>query len=106
MTTESEQQAGIVTMADIDALSESQRDVLGQIAMNQDGGHNPRTLKSLLKRGLIEVALAWDRRFWPAVQIRRYSVPVHVHVAWCAWCTENCPMGSDEPTGDSGELGG
>lgn len=72
----------------IEGLTEKQREVLGMIAMNQDGGHHPRTMEALMKRGLIE---QYDEilggRF--PVRIKRYALPIYVHIAWCEWCSVN-----------------
>ena len=44
----------IVTPADIARLTPAQQRVLGEIAVNQDGGHPPTTLRALERRGFIE----------------------------------------------------
>lgn len=79
----------IVTVQDIERLTERQRDVLGLVCINQDTGHHPATLAALERRGLIV------GRFQTLgagtsleVVVQRWSVPLAVHVAWCAWCSE------------------
>ena len=79
--------------AAIRSLSPRQRDVLGAIAINFDGGHHPRTLAVLEAKGLIvgEVGTLPPRPgdpAWTAVRVRRYYVPLPIHVVWCAWCAE------------------
>lgn len=74
---------------DFDHLTEKQRDVLGQIAMNCDLGHHPWTLAVLLKKGLIEEHVEERRDRLGTFCVKRYSVPIHVHVRWCQWCSEH-----------------
>lgn len=80
----------------IDTLNEHQRNVLGLIAINQDGGHHPATLTVLENLGLIE---QYNDEFllsrFGIMKIKRYLVPLPVHIAWCSWCKENCPEGED-----------
>lgn len=71
---------------DFDALTEKQREVLGEIAVNQDGGHHRRTLESLQRKGfIVSVDEVLGGRF--PVHIKRWYTPVHVHIAWCEWCS-------------------
>lgn len=75
-------------------LSETQLQVLAMIAMNQDCGHHPRTIKSLLDKGLI---VSYDEiTNWG--HLKRFNMPIDVHVHWCAWCSENY---KEETDGDS-----
>lgn len=76
-----------------DGLNEMQQDALGQIAMGIAWGHHPATVRSLMKRGLVEeqeVELPGDPRF--PVRIRVYRMPLHEHMRWCQWCAENAPL--------------
>lgn len=80
----------VVTVRDIAALTERQRDVLGLICLNQDSGHHPATLRSLVRRELVE---EHEQRLPGAglpVYVKRYSAPIAAHMAWCAWCTTWC----------------
>lgn len=75
-----------ITLASFDRLSQKQKDVLGQISINNDGGHHPRTVESLLKLGLIVEGEQEIGTRLGKMKIKRYSMPLHVHVVWCAWC--------------------
>lgn len=77
-----------VNVINFDALSDRQHEVLGCIAVNQDAGHNIHTLYALERLGLIESYPETIPGQFPAT-IRRYRVPIHVHVQWCAWCSRN-----------------
>jgi hypothetical protein len=72
---------------DMAALTPRQRDVLGQIAVGQDSGHHPAVLAALEARGLI----VGYRETLPGrfpVEIVRWEVPVHIHIQWCEWCSQ------------------
>lgn len=75
-------------MATFRNLSPTQSRVFEQIAINQDGGHHPATLKALLKKGLIESYQIRDADSLFPVRITRYFVPTSTHIEWCAWCAE------------------
>ena len=69
------------------SLTPAQLRVFEQVAINQDGGHHPSTLKALERRGMIEsYQERWSDKF-PG-SITRYMVPLPVHIAWCEWCAE------------------
>lgn len=65
----------------IEGLSEKQRHVLGMIAINEDQGHPPTTIHSLVKKQLIQAFKEQGKTF--------YAVPIPVHIAWCEWCSDN-----------------
>lgn len=74
-------------MTDFSRLTEKQREVLGAIAINEDGGHAESTLLSLEKRGLI----VWEMvpmGGHPPMNIRRWYMPLPVHIEWCEWCSQ------------------
>jgi hypothetical protein len=77
-----------VNEQDFDALTEPQRHVLGAIAVNMDSGHHPATLRKLMELGLIEEYEETLGGRFP-VRIKRYVVPLPVHIAWCEWCDAN-----------------
>lgn len=81
-------------MNSISELTKRQRDVLLQISMNCDQFHHPRTLKALEDRGFIvgrdEVL---GGRF--PVRIRRYDVPLPVHIAVCEWASKHVKVPKD-----------
>lgn len=76
-----------VPVLDMDALTEAQRNVLGLIAIGQDGGHNPRTLAVLERLGLIVGHDGQVSTPLGPMQVRRWDVPVAVHIQWCEWCS-------------------
>lgn len=78
----------------MDSLTERQRDVFGLIAIGQDGGHNPRTLAALERRGLIR---EWRKELagQPPVMVLRWEVPLPLHIEWARWCAEQ-PDEKDE----------
>lgn len=79
-----------VTVADIQKLRKRQREVLGQIAINNDGGHHPKTLKALQSKGLIVAEQQEVRGPFrgTTMTITRWYVPIAVHMVWCTWCSE------------------
>ena len=81
-----------VTLATFDRLAEYQRGVLGLIAIGQDGGHHPSTLKALERRGLI---VGHFQRLGVGtsveVVVQRWEVPIPVHIVWCQWCSIHAP---------------
>lgn len=81
-----------MTTKDIASLTKKQREVLEWIAINEDGGHHPATLRALERKGFIE---SYEEQVYGRgnfdrlpVTIIRYSVPTPVHRAWAQWCAE------------------
>ena len=72
-------------------LSKRALEVFEQIAIGNDLGHHPRTLASLVARGLIETRPEEMPGPFPGttMTVDRYDVPLAVHAAWCSWCAEN-----------------
>ena len=68
-------------------MTEAQQKVFEQICCNNDKGHHPRTLDSLERKGLIESYKEKLGGRFP-VTIKRYNVPIVVHMEWCKWCTQ------------------
>jgi hypothetical protein len=82
-----------------EGLNKKQTEVLGLIAVGQDGGHHPRTLEVLIKRGfIVEEKQRLGGRF--SVTISRYSLPFDVHYRWCQWCGKG--MEKPKPAPDPG----
>ena len=52
-----------------------------RIAVNDPPDASAQTLKTLLDGGLIE---RMGMGTMPITQV--YAVPLHHHIAWCAWC--------------------
>jgi hypothetical protein len=73
---------------DFTGLTGAQERVLGLIAMNEDGGHHPKVLAALVKRGLIEEYEETLGGGLP-MRIKRYRMPLHVHIQWCQWCSDS-----------------
>jgi hypothetical protein len=73
-----------------DRLTPRQEQVLGQIAIGIDGGHHPRTLEALERRGLIEGRDEVIPLLRGRLTIRRYVMPIAAHIAWCEWCAGHC----------------
>lgn len=69
-------------------LTTKQQETLGLIAINQDHGLNTSVVASLERRGLIATRLE-QLPGWPAVTVKRYHLPISIHIAWCEWCSEN-----------------
>jgi hypothetical protein len=74
---------------DFDKLSKKEQDVLGNIAINLDGGHNSKTIKALLKKGLI----IETEEHQGALTIKHYAVPLPIHMQWCYWCSHQVETG-------------
>jgi hypothetical protein len=70
----------------IRTLPRRQQEVLGCVAIHDDGGHHPATLKALLAKGLIE-AYQEDLGGRLSVPITRYRTPIFVHFAYCIWAS-------------------
>lgn len=50
-----------------------------------------KTIDALKRKGLIEDAGRFNAG-GPgamAIWITRYQVPIHIHMEWCKWCSEN-----------------
>ncbi|MGI5247560.1 hypothetical protein [Dactylosporangium sp. CA-139066] len=75
-----------MTTRDMDALTPSQRDVLGAIAIGLDSGHPYEVLVALAEKGLI-VGHHERAAGWPPVVVTRWEVPLDVHIRWAAWCS-------------------
>lgn len=73
------------TRLDMASLTAAERDVLGLIAIGQDGGHPDRVLLSLAQRGYI-VGYRQTLPGWPPVEVVRWEVPLPIHIEWCEWC--------------------
>lgn len=72
-------------------LPKAQAAVFDQLCVQNDAGHNPATLKALMKKGLI----VERREVHGAFSISRYDVPTTVHMEWCQWCSEQVESGND-----------
>lgn len=79
------------------ACNERQQAVLGAIAMNQDGGHHPATLKTLVKRGLIERYTETRPSQFGMMHVYRHRMPLAIHIAWCEFCSKELAHLPDQP---------
>ena len=68
-------------------LTNTQSDVFEQIAVGNDGGHNPKVLDRLEKMGLL-ISKSQILSKCPPVMIKRYEIPIDIHIEWCQWCSE------------------
>lgn len=84
-----------MTTLDMAALTPAQRDVLGLIAVGEDGGHHPKVLAALAAKGLI-VGYLENLGGNPPMTVVRWEVPIHIHMQWAQWCAEQ-PDEEDEP---------
>lgn len=70
--------------------TKAQRQTFEALVTGIAGGHNSETIKSLLRRGLIEKV---GERVIGApplrVHVPVYEVPLPLHLAWCEWCAAN-----------------
>lgn len=76
---------------DFSKLSKPQLDALCSAAFGGHGaGCSPRTLAVLEAHGLIERSqrTVGRDRFGP-IEVPDWETPMHVHVAFCAWCAEH-----------------
>jgi hypothetical protein len=73
-------------VAIIDALSQPEKDGLGNVCIGFDQGVPKEVLKSLQSKGL--VVRTSDGR--------HDVVSYWVHFAWCQWCSQNCPGEIDD----------
>jgi len=81
-----------VTTFDFAKLTKPQLDVLGKISIGFDEGHNQKTLAVLEKLGMIVgedqeiLGLGSSPLDRIPLVVRRFQMPIHVHIAWCSWC--------------------
>lgn len=71
---------------DFDALTPAQQRVAGNVAINQDLGESPRVLERLEELGVL-TSYEENQGGQPPLMVKRYAMPVGVHMAWCAWCS-------------------
>ena len=76
----------------IRGLTKAQREALDRVALNDDFGTHHRTWKVLERRGLVEGKDQILGGRLP-IRIRRHYMPIHVHIQWCAWCSERVERG-------------
>ena len=73
-------------MTAIRGLRPKQRDSMHAVAFGDDARQHSATLAVLEKRGLIESYEETLGGRFP-VRAKRYQMPIHVHIAYCAWCS-------------------
>lgn len=74
-------------MLDFDSLSRKQQYVVSQIAIGNDRGHHPRTLESLIRKGMIREDEESRRDQFGTFKVKLYYMPYSVHYHWCQWIT-------------------
>lgn len=75
-----------------DGMTKRQREVFEQIAIDNAVGHHPHVLAALVAAELIhryEHVENLPEMPGATLTTYRYSVPLDVHMQWCAWCSEN-----------------
>lgn len=82
-------------------LTPAQQRVFEQIAKHQDGGYRPATLKALVRKEMIQVE--WVKK--GHANIRRYFVPIAIHLAWREWCAEQPEEDTCESASPATETG-
>lgn len=78
-------------MSEFRDLSPTQVNALCNVAFGGRGlgsDVHPRTLKSLVDRGLIEEVEREDRRGAFRFVWTEYEMPLPVHIRFCEWCSE------------------
>lgn len=71
---------------DFAALTPAQQRAAGNVAINQDLGENPRVLAALETLGVL-TSYEENQGGNPPLVVKRYAMPVRVHLAWCDWCS-------------------
>jgi hypothetical protein len=78
--------------AAIEKLTERQRDVFGQVCLNNDAGHPRRTLELLERLGLVVSCGQVLKSRLGAIVVKRYDfASIAAHMAWCRWAEKNAP---------------
>jgi hypothetical protein len=72
---------------DFEALTPAQQQAASLVAINRDFDANPRVLARLVELGVIE---SHDENLGghPPLVVKRYTMPVRIHMEWCAWCSK------------------
>lgn len=68
----------------MDALTVRQQEILSMIAVGDDLGHTRIILLGLERKGLI----VGHKVKVGGLLVTRWEVPVHIHIQWAQWCTE------------------
>lgn len=70
-------------------LSTLQMEALCSVAFGESGaGFSQSTLRSLVRRGLIEPKVIEQPTRFGKFTFTVYEMPLPVHIAFCAWCEE------------------
>jgi hypothetical protein len=79
----------LVLRETFDRLTKPQTEVLANVAFGgKGGGCNSRTLESLERKGLIGGIEDESPGPLGVFRFRRWDMPMPVHIAFCAWCSE------------------
>jgi hypothetical protein len=73
-------------MLDFDALTPAQQKAAGLVAINRDLDANPRVLARLAELGAVK-CYEENQGGHPPLIVKRYLMPLPVHIAWCEWCS-------------------
>lgn len=84
-------------------MTKAQRQAFEQIAINQQPMATHKTLLALREKGLIGYTdKVVGRDALGKITIPEWFVPIHVHMQWCEWCSEqpeNAAVGSVQERG-------
>jgi hypothetical protein len=70
-------------------MSNAQREAFERIAINQTPQCKWATIDALIKAGVVERGTPEMRRDAMGVyQIPSFFVPLHIHMQWCEWASE------------------
>lgn len=72
-------------------MTANQTRVFEQIAIGNDGGHNPATVTSLINKGFVIrlIDRPVGRDVLGIISVPQYDVPIPIHYEWCQWCADN-----------------
>lgn len=74
-------------------LTKAQRLAFERIAVGQNPECKWATIDALMKAGVIEKGPSETRRDAMGIyEIPSFEVPIPIHMQWCQWCAENCPL--------------
>ena len=73
--------------------TKAQRETFERIAIGDDRRVNPKVAAKLMEYGLIEqhdqiLSPALGDPVWLTMRVKRYSVPIAIHIQFCQWASE------------------
>lgn len=76
----------------LEPMSVAQHVAFEQVAIGNDRHIRARTAAALVRKGyIVECKRIATRASWTQgkVTLKRYEVPVFVHMEWCDWCSRH-----------------